>query len=146
MNAISRPQVEQLASLTASPSSGVWMQSREEKIWFGDPGRLCGQSWLKYLLQLTLLFSSVCRVTPALEVTSEELAPIRFRLRTQTCANTTLIRFISIVVDEHFLLAHCAAAAGQVWRRWYCVGHHNCGLRVAQSRSLGAQRRFQPGG
>ena len=57
------------------------MQSREEKIWFGDPGRMCGHSWLKYLLQLTLVFSSVCRAilyvpSPALTATSGELAPM----------------------------------------------------------------------
>jgi len=98
--------------INASYGAQSLPEGREERVWFGDPGRTCGHSWLKHLLQLTLLFSSLLmsiffwHIVPLLLVKGGN-AVTALAIIFVLSAWLSLVIWVPNVVFNLVLLAHC---------------------------------------
>lgn len=98
----------------ASQAADAMPEAREEKVWFGEPGRVCGHNWLKHLLQLTLVFSSALmsiffwHIVPLVWV---KLGPViaAVVIAIMLSAWLGLVIWVPNVVINLVLLGHCGS-------------------------------------
>lgn len=87
-------------------------ESREELLWFGEPGRFCGHNYLKYLLQVAMVFSSILmsifcwHIMPLLWTKAGAVVAVVLAI-VMLSAWVALVVWVPNVIFDLVLLGHC---------------------------------------